>query len=261
MPPSSPGQTTTGGTAASRVDTAYANLRQAILAGQFAFGLHLSENAMAARLGLSRTPVREAFTRLHAERLVERRADGGYYVAAPDLARLEALYELRVTLELRGITRVIDLDISHDRDRLAQVRATWQDLRGTEPPLDGSFIKHDEAYHINLATASGNPALTEALAAVNLQIRAVRSYDFLTADRIEQTIDEHLAIVGQLLDAHTERAAELMASHIGASMNVVRERAQRALIAMLETRRQVDQATLAMPGPIDWADSPAGGGA
>jgi DNA-binding GntR family transcriptional regulator len=239
------------------VDTAYASLRQAILDGQFAFGLHLSENAMATRLGLSRTPVREAFTRLHAERLVERRADGGYYVAAPDLARLEALYELRVTLELRGITRVIDLGITHDRDRLAQVMDSWQHLRGTEPPLDGSFIKQDEAYHLNLAAASGNPALTEALAGVNLQIRAVRSYDFLTEDRIEKTIEEHLAIVGKLLDGHTEAAANLMATHIGASMNVVRERAQRALLAMLQTRShtsQTGQTALSMPGPIDWAE-------
>lgn len=242
------------GRAPSRSELAYQQLRQLILAGEFAYGARITENAMASRLELSRTPVREALVRLHADRLLDRRVDGGYYVASPDLAQLEDLYELRVTLELRGITRAIIGPARHDENQLAAIRDAWEALRTVEPELDGSFIRHDEAYHTGLCAASGNRALAETLAQVNVQIRSVRSYDFLTEDRIERTITEHLAIVGALLDRRPERAVELMSDHIGASMAVVKQRVQRALIAMLEMRGRGELRPPSVPAPQRWTE-------
>jgi DNA-binding transcriptional MocR family regulator len=57
---------------------AYEQLKRRLLAGEFPLRVRLGEERLAALLGVSRTPVRQALTRLHAERLVERHADGGY---------------------------------------------------------------------------------------------------------------------------------------------------------------------------------------
>ncbi len=53
----------------------------------------------------------------------------------------------------------------------------------------------DEEFHTALSRAFGNPALTDALVAVNQKIRRVRMYDFLSRDRVETTVTEHIEIL------------------------------------------------------------------
>ena len=96
-----------------RRDEVYAELRRRIMMGEFGVHSRLVEERLAARLGVSRTPVREALVRLASEGLVIRH-DGGYYVALPDLSQLRDLYELRITLELRGLTRAVEAGTRHD---------------------------------------------------------------------------------------------------------------------------------------------------
>ena len=67
------------------------------------------------------------------------------------------------------------------------------------------------------------------LETVNVRIRPVRIYDFLTADRIESSIDEHLGIVDALLEGDIELAADRLREHIGASLDVVEQRAAEAM--------------------------------
>ena len=173
--------------------------------------------------------MREAFVRLHADRLLHRYADGGYYVAEIDLLDLRDLYELRLALELRGVTRALEDGIQHDRARLGALRDEWLDIQGDPPPADGSFIELDEAFHISLSQASGNLAITETLESVNSRIRPIRTYDFLSEDRIVLSIAEHLGIIDALLDDQIELAAERLSEHIGASLDIVEERAASAM--------------------------------
>ena len=204
--------------------------------GEFPTGQRLTEEQIAEQLAVSRTPVREAFVRLHADRLLTRFADGGYYVAEIDLLDLRDLYELRLTLELRGITRAAEPGITHDVEALTALRKEWQDIQAAPPEPDGSFIELDESFHLALLRSSGNLALVEMLEAVNIRIRPVRTFDFLSEDRITTSVAEHLGIVDALLDSEFLLAADLLREHIGASLDVVEERAasairQRALLS------------------------------
>ncbi|GAB7005544.1 GntR family transcriptional regulator [Nocardioides sp. AN3] len=222
--------------AASRREHAYLQIRRMVMLGEFPSGHRLAEEQIAEQLQMSRTPVREAFVRLHSDRLLKRFSDGGYYVAEIDLLDLRDLYELRLTLELRGITRAAEAGITHDRGALTQLLSTWQAIREDPPEPDGSFIGLDEAFHLALLRASGNLALAEMLETVNIRIRPVHTYDFLSADRITTSIDEHLGIVTALLDGEVLLAADLLREHIGASLEVVEQRAasairQRALLS------------------------------
>jgi DNA-binding GntR family transcriptional regulator len=210
-------------------ERAYTQIRRMVMLGEIPTGQRLAEEQIAEQLNVSRTPVREAFVRLHADRLLKRFSDGGYYVAEVDLFDLRDLYELRLTLELRGITRAREDGIEHDRSALVELQAAWVDIQAAPPAPDGSFIELDESFHLALLRSSGNLALAEMLETVNIRIRPVRTYDFLTADRIESSIAEHLGIVAALLEADIELAADRLREHIGASLDVVEQRAAEAM--------------------------------
>jgi DNA-binding GntR family transcriptional regulator len=191
--------------------------------------VRLAEERLAQRYGVSRTPVREALARLATDGLIERR-DNGFYVTTPNLAELKDLYELRVALELRGITRAIENPaIRHDREIIDAELAHWYDLRAKPPAPGPEFVVIDERFHTALSAASGNLALTEALVAVNQKIRRVRMYDFLSADRISSTIAEHIEILELVSVGELDRAYHALYEHVGGSLAVVLRRAERAL--------------------------------
>ncbi|MFN8076588.1 MAG: GntR family transcriptional regulator [Kineosporiaceae bacterium] len=223
---------------ASRREQVYGELRRRILVAEFPARTRLAEERLAALLEVSRTPVREALVRLHADRLLRRHPDGGYEVAEPDLADLRDLYELRVTLEVRGLTRALE-GRKHDLSQLEPLRDHWRRLRADTPDPDSRFVEEDEAFHTTLNRASGNLALTETLTGVNARIRPVRMYDFLTSDRIEETISQHLEIVEAVLAEDIPEALQALRRHVGVSLEVVERRAEHAItqMALMRGRR------------------------
>ncbi|WP_461188674.1 GntR family transcriptional regulator [Arthrobacter sp. Z4-13] len=206
----------------------YERLRTELRSGRISGWDRLAEEPLAARFRVSRTPVREALTRLVSEGLLERR-NGGIYLTLPSFEELAGLYELRVTLELRGISRAVeDPSIRHDRPTLEAALKRWSCYLEDPPAPSPRFVSEDEEFHVTLLASSGNPALTAALVTVSDKIRSVRMYDYLTADRIAATITEHKAILELLLQDHLSRAYEALHAHIGASQEVVMDRAAKA---------------------------------
>ena len=219
----------------------YLRVRRMALTGEFPFWQRLPEVGLAEHLGVSRTPVREALARLAADGILSRFDDGGYYVAEPNLVDLRDLYELRITLELRGILRAKEEGVEHDAEALAALHAQWQQIRDSPLPVaDGSFIELDESFHVALSRASGNLILTETLETVNARIRAVRMHDFFDTERIDVSITEHLGIVEAVQLGEIDEAAALLRNHIGASLTVVEDRVTRAMTRMMRLRRQRD---------------------
>src|SRR5580698_2860343 len=84
---------------AAAVEKAYLTIREGIIRGRFPPGSHLTAQDLAAGSGLSRTPIREAMRRLHAEGLVEFIAHRGAFVKRLDESEINDIYALRVTLE------------------------------------------------------------------------------------------------------------------------------------------------------------------
>ncbi|MEB8338076.1 GntR family transcriptional regulator [Streptomyces endophyticus] len=210
----------------------YAELRRMLLMGRFGVRTRLVEVQLAEQLAVSRTPVREALVRLLADGLVERHPDG-YYAARPNLAELRDLYELRITVELRGIARALESgSVVHNVQVLEPLREHWRALRADMPEPDPGFVLEDEAFHHALLHSSGNSRLTETLTSVTTRIRPVRMYDYLTEDRIERTVTEHLQIVEHVLARRLPEALTTLRKHIGESLDVIEERAAHALAQM-----------------------------
>ena len=215
---------------------AYDQLKQRLLVGDFGLNQRLGEERLAALIGVSRTPVREALARLHTERLVVRAPDGGYLPAAPDPSQIRHLYEVRIGLERQALHRPRLEGIRHDAVVLEPLRAEWSSLADEVGPVaepDPEFVLLDESFHVRLAAAAGNPALTSLLQQINEKIRLVRMQDFLLPERIERTIDEHLGIVQAVLDGKVGLAEDRFDEHVATSLAVVEERASAAIRRML----------------------------
>ncbi len=212
-------------------DRVYIDLGKKLMVGEMDHRTRLVESQLCETLGVSRTPLREALVRLHADGMLERRGDG-YYPVALDIAGVRDLYELRITIELRGIARILETDeLRYDKDRLAALRAEWADLEASPPPPEADMVLLDEAFHIALCGASGNAAMVAALDNVNRRIRLIRMYDYATEERVAATITEHLQIVDLLLDDELEAGRTALHEHVGVSFAVVERRALRALSA------------------------------
>jgi DNA-binding GntR family transcriptional regulator len=217
---------------AGRADSVYLDLKRRLLIGDFPLRTRLGEQRLAATLGVSRTPVRQALHRLHAERLLERHPEGGLAPAALDLVGLRELYEVRRMFELAALVRPDQQGTTHDAGILEPLRDEWLELRDDQPVADPGFVLCDERFHEQLALAAGNRALVGLLHDVNERIRLIRMHDFLTEERIATTISQHLGIVEAVLAGDLVRGRELFESHIGESIAVVESRATRALARM-----------------------------
>ena len=225
-------QYATGGV--TRADQAYAELKHRLLIGEFPLNVRLGEEKLAALTNMSRTPVREALFRLHAEGLVARWPDGGFRPIAPDVGVMRDIYEVRSTLEIAALRRPGESGKPHDRALLVELQDDWLELQSdSDGHADPGFVALDESFHVTLAEAAGNPVLVDQLRALNERIRVVRMQDFLVDGRIDATIAEHLGIVEALLSEDAALAEERFTAHIGLSISVVEDGVQRAISRMV----------------------------
>ncbi|MFJ1459533.1 GntR family transcriptional regulator [Nocardia sp. N2S4-5] len=237
----------------------YRALRRDLAAGLVAPTARLGEERLAESYGVSRTPVREALARLLADGLVERH-DDGLYPFRPRLDDLGDLYELRITLEARGVRRIRfaarqgipsdtpvygDVDrfapigpiaavpqpntASHDKQAVRRELDTWLGLRDDPPDPGTALIAADEQFHTTLLAAAGNAALADALTAVHTKVRPIRSLDIPTPERIARMTAGHIAIAEQILADELDLALHTLLSHILSSRAHVLVRARQAL--------------------------------
>jgi len=212
---------------------AYDELKTRLLLGEFPLNVRLGEERLAAVLGVSRTPVREALLRLDAEGLVGSHPEGGYCPVAPDVAVVHDLYEVRVGLELQALRRPTTTGRRpHDVAVLEPLRDEWRALSSGLPEPDPGFVTLDEDFHVRLAESAGNQSLADMLRTVNERIRVVRMHDFLSSDRLRRTVDQHLGIVEAVLIGDLGLAEARFQGHLDESIAVVEQRTTQALARM-----------------------------
>jgi DNA-binding GntR family transcriptional regulator len=229
---------TEGPARASRSELAYGELKRRLLLGEFPLRDRLAETRLAALLDVSRTPVREALARLHTEGLVERHPEGGYRPAPPDLHHTHELYQVRFALEYHALQLPGEAGATHDRETLEALHLEWTDLAAARDlPVDATFVLLDEDFHVRLATAAGNAALVETLVTVNERIRPVRMHDFLTAERVLVTIEQHTGVLEALLADDLPTTRQRLDHHLRQSLDIVEARAATALARMVSPAR------------------------
>ena len=183
-------------------------------------GDRFTETEVAARLGVSRTPVREALYRLEREGYIDVSARNGWSVKPFDFTAFEDLYDVRVVLEVAAVRKLCEMETQADLRELADVWLVPATARVRDPQ---TVCEMDEAFHCSLLTAAGNPEMARIHRDVSERIRIIRRLDFTQQERIDSTYDEHAAIVRSVMQRKLDHARMLLRSHIAASKAVVRQ--------------------------------------
>ena len=144
-------------------------------------GDRFTETEVAARVGVSRTPVREALYRLEREGYIDVSARNGWNVKPFDFTLFENLYDVRIVLEVAAIRRLCEMEGEPDLDDLQAWLAPVDER--IRDPLKVSEM--DEAFHQKLVIAAGNPEMARIHRDISERIRIIRRLDFTKPERID----------------------------------------------------------------------------
>lgn len=208
-----------------RVDI-YMKLREAILACELRPGADLREQDLATRFAVSKSPVRDALSRLERERLVTVLPRQGYRVAPVSLSDARDMFRFRLVMEAASVVQAARVATDEDLRGLDRFRAFDA---GAHP--DG-FIGYNRAFHCALARLSGNRRMAAAAHDLIEQMdRPVRlSIGMIEGPDISGLVAEHAAIIDALQDRRGKRAAALLRTHIGSAERRVAGALSRAAV-------------------------------
>lgn len=196
----------------SHVDHAYQEIKARIVYGRYKPGADLSEATLARVLGMSRTPVREALSRLSEERYVVRSPGRGFVIAPVTISMVRDTYQLRRLLEAEGARLAAEVATAKDVDTLADL-ADYSYLAGDAASYREALERNLE-FHLAVARASRNELLVEFVRQCLTQTDRVLSLgaDFTPFER--GSSEEHRQIV-DLIRAHdADGAYRAMQSHL-----------------------------------------------
>jgi DNA-binding GntR family transcriptional regulator len=206
-------------------DRAYAALRAGILDGRYGPGVRLGEIEVAAELGLSRTPLREALRRLGSEGLVESLPNRGARVRSWSADDLDESYEVRAVLEGLGARRAASRVSAEQLERLGELAGEMvraDPSLGHRAPADFADLAALNAeFHALILGASGSGRLGAALATVVQLPLVLRTYQRYTPEALARSHAHHHEIVDALRAADGSWAESVMRSHVLAARAVL----------------------------------------
>jgi DNA-binding GntR family transcriptional regulator len=207
------------GEVASFADRAYYAIRELIVTLELPPGAVVREPELTERLGIGRTPVREALRRLAQERLVEVFPRRGMFVTEVDARDLARLCEVRLALEPEAARLAAERATQAD---LVELRAVLAELDGGRKRDPRALIDLDERIHRAIYHASHNPYLAETLEqyyahALRIWMVAVARTD------IGAAVGGHHAVLEAVVRGDGARAGRLMREHVESFEEAVRD--------------------------------------
>jgi DNA-binding GntR family transcriptional regulator len=202
-------------------DRAFDALRAAIIDGELAPGSPLTEVEQAVRLGVSRTPVREAFARLIAAGLVTERGPRTLVVSEIEADDVDALFELRTALDEQA-ARLAARRVANS----ASVGERFSELAARFAAVDRAALAADDpqrhGYYALVAefdaaldnSLSSSPYLAAAIQSTRVHLARVRRLARDDDDRLARSAAEHAAIARAIADGDPERAAAATRLHL-----------------------------------------------
>lgn len=191
-------------------------LRKAIYAGEYRSGDELSLTDIAAQLGVSRTPVREAFQELESEGLITLRMNKGAIVNTINRKFVRDIFEMRILLESEAARKAAENGMEDEKtgrllDRLRSLQDHFEGLDVSE------YVSLNQAIHQSIWQAADNHQLTNYL----LELwngPSVGNGKNAAEHHYRQSTVEHIEILQAIRDGRQEEARRAMVRHISRSM-------------------------------------------
>ncbi len=202
-----------GGTRSSYRERVVDALRAALIAGELRPGEVYSAPALAARFGISATPVREAMLDLTKEGLVDTVPNKGFRVTAVSDRQLDEYTHIRSLIE---IPTTAGLAKSADPMALESLRPVAQEIVTAAAVGDLiAYVEADLRFHLGLLSLAGNEHLVEVISDLRRRSRLYGLTALVEQGRLEASAEEHLEILDALLSRDEDAVRVVMIRHLG----------------------------------------------
>jgi DNA-binding GntR family transcriptional regulator len=195
-----------------RVDgeSIFQTLRSEILSGMHPPGTAVRETSLAERFGVSRTPVREALSRLQQERLLERVARG-LQVPQVDPQQVIQIYDMRILLEEEAARQAAKARQFPD---LMRLEALLQRDRQLQEPDDYTRITTNLEFHAAVWNCAHNPVLRDLLERLSTHLIHAPRSTLSTGNRWAESLDEHEALLKAIENQDSDAAGKIAREHM-----------------------------------------------
>lgn len=195
-------------------DHAHALIRGMILSGELAPGAQLSEEALALRCQVSRTPVRDALRRLEADLFVRRSESQRTFVADWSLDDIADAFELRAMLEGLAARRAAARITAAGIERLkAHNRAIHKAVTASPPDIT-AFLEHNREFHAIVLDSADSPRLASTLGRLIEQPVVWRTAQNYDRENLLRSHKEHEELLAAFSRGDGDWAASIMNGHI-----------------------------------------------
>lgn len=195
--------------------SAYQVILESIRSGVYAPGDRLLEEEVAERLGMSRTPVREAMGRLQEKGMLQPAPGRGLAIATLTMERIFELYAMRGELE----ALVAKFAAQHATEaEIANLEDMNRQFGGASSP--GEAARLNRSFHARLYDAARNRYLRAAVEDLHETIALLPSTTFVEGNRVSTATREHAEILGAIVARDQERASSAAREHISRSLAI-----------------------------------------
>lgn len=188
------------------------NIRSAIINGDISFGEKVSELSLSKKLGISKTPIREAFKELRRQGLLRIDPQRGTFVFLPTEDEINQLYSFRSLLESGAAELAIQ---SHRQAVVAEMEKVVTQMQRPDSLADSAhYADLDSQFHNVIVNGSQNRYLIEAYQPVSFQIDAILARNVKSEHVIERSAAVHLGLLNTLKDGDGRAFISALLEHL-----------------------------------------------
>ena len=208
-------------------DDIFTQLRNEILNGTLLPGTQLKEVQLANRFGVSRTPVRDALSRLEDLGLAER-VNRGLEVRGLDPEQVIQVYDMRILLEVEASGQAAQ---NRNLNDILTLEALLERDRSLENPTDAELIQTNLEFHRAVWKATQNPVLIDLLERLMTHLVHAPTSTLSVDDRQNEALNEHAKLIEAISDRDTAATRDIAKQHFSTAreirMNLLRKAALR----------------------------------
>lgn len=196
----------------SLTDLAHGSIRQLIVGGELPMGAQLSEATLAAQLGISKTPVREALLRLRADGLIDIQPQRGTFVFSLTPRQVEEICVFREVVELTAVKLAMG---ARRAELVKALQANVREMALARKTRNWKAIRHlDEAFHQTIVDHCDNTYLQQAHQLIASKIGALRARLPEETEKVDHCQQNHATILGLMRDGRVTPTQRALALHI-----------------------------------------------